>query len=164
MFSIRPFLSSDAEGVASVILPIQQIEFGIPITLDSQPDLQNIPDFYQRDKGNFWVAERDDRIIGTIGLLDIGHGQAALRKMFVIEPFRGREYAVAGQLLDTLLAWSVAEKIAEIYLGTTSRFLAAHRFYEKNGFVEVAQADLPAAFPVMAVDSRFYRTRLNQKS
>jgi hypothetical protein len=45
----------------------------------------------------------------------------------------------------------------EIYLGTTAKFLAAHRFYEKNGFEELLQSELPARFPLMSVDTKFYR-------
>jgi predicted N-acetyltransferase YhbS len=45
-------------------------------------------------------------------------------------------------------------------LGTTAKFLAAHRFYEKNGFREIAQTELPASFPVMTVDTKFYRRAL----
>jgi len=50
--------------------------------------------------------------------------------------------------------------LAAVYLGTTAKFLAAQRFYAKNGFAEVDRADLPAAFPVMKVDSKFYRYAL----
>ncbi len=32
-------------------------------------------------------------------------------------------------------------------------FLAAHRFYERNGFQRISDAELPPAFPKMAVDS-----------
>lgn len=46
-----------------------------------------------------------------------------------------------------------------IYLGTTARYLAAHRFHEKNGFTDIPQADLPPAFPVMSVDTKFYMRR-----
>lgn len=160
---VRPFAAADTEGVVAVILPIQQAEFGIPVTLEDQPDLSDVAGFYQRARGNFWVAESDGRIIGTIGLLDIGHDQAALRKMFVAAEFRGREHGVAQRLLDTALAWSVSKGLAEIVLGTTEKFLAAHRFYEKNAFVAVAKHDLPAAFPVMAVDSKFYRLDLRSR-
>ena len=45
----------------------------------------------------------------------------------------------------------------EILLGTTEKFIAAYKFYEKNGFIEVAKASLPPEFPVMAVDVKFYR-------
>ena len=45
-------------------------------------------------------------------------------------------------------------------VGTTSKFLAAQRFYAKNGFREIAKSDLPQSFPVMAVDDRFFHRRL----
>jgi RimJ/RimL family protein N-acetyltransferase len=47
-----------------------------------------------------------------------------------------------------------------VLLGTTERFHAAHRFYERNGFKRIAVIDLPATFPRMAVDTRFYRRYL----
>ena len=162
MISIRPYTTSDADGVVAVILPIQQSEFGIPITLDAQPDLLDIPRFYQRDHGGFWVAENNGVIVGTIALLDIGNRQGALRKMFVSRTHRGSEHGVAKGLLETLLDWCHHHDIDEIYLGTTAAFLAAHRFYEKNGFTEVAKSALPAAFPVMAVDSKFYSRTLTE--
>ncbi len=37
-----------------LILPIQQIEFNVPVTLEAQPDLLNIDQFYYKDGGAFW--------------------------------------------------------------------------------------------------------------
>jgi N-acetylglutamate synthase-like GNAT family acetyltransferase len=68
---------------------------------------------------------------------------------------------VAGKLLDALLAHARARGITEIFLGTTDKFLAAHRFYEKKGFGELQKAELPRTFPVMTVDSKFYVMRLS---
>jgi N-acetylglutamate synthase-like GNAT family acetyltransferase len=157
VIEVIPFAPRHADGVVAVILPIQQAEFGIPITLAGQPDLQDIPAVYQRDSGNFWVALDDQKVVGTAALLDIGNHQAALRKMFVRAEYRGRDHGVADHLLATLLAWCQTRGVRDIYLGTTAKFLAAHRFYEKNGFHEVALADLPQRFPVMRVDTKFYR-------
>ncbi len=53
MITIVPFSKLYQSGVEDVILPIQQTEFGIPITLADQPDLIDIPSFYQKGKGNF---------------------------------------------------------------------------------------------------------------
>ena len=153
---IAPFSDADQQGVLDVILPIQQREFGIPITAADQPDLADIPGFYQSGTGGFWVARSNGEVVGTVGLKDIGLGRTALRKMFVAAPFRGRELGVAGKLLDVLLAHCRAKGVAEIFLGTTDKFLAAHRFYEKRNFRELSKAELPEAFPVMAVDSKFY--------
>lgn len=157
---IRTFAEGDREGVLKVILPIQREEFGIAITADDQPDLAAIPEFYQSGTGEFWVAMLDGQIVGTVGLKDIGNNQAALRKMFVAEAVRGREHGVAARLLEALLGHARHEGITEIFLGTTDKFLSAHRFYEKNGFAEIGHSALPAAFPVMAVDSKFYRRRV----
>lgn len=153
---ILPFEPADQQGVIDVIVPIQREEFGIAITAEDQPDLQAIPAFYQAGGGDFWVAKKDGQIIGTIGLKYIGNQQAALRKMFVSAPFRGREFGVAALLLGTLLQEAGKRGVKDIYLGTTDKFLAAHRFYEKHDFVEVAKAELPQSFPVMKVDSKFY--------
>ena len=160
MIEIVPFSLQYADGVVSVILPIQQAEFEIPITLDAQPDLKNIPAFYQRDDGNFWVALDGGEVVGTVALLDIGNHQAALRKMFVAAAHRGPEHGVARQLLGTLVAWCRTKGVTAVYLGTTAKFLAAHRFYEKNGFREIAREALPGSFPIMAVDTKFYALAL----
>lgn len=159
MIEIKSFTNEYGAGVVALILPIQQAEFDIPITLNDQPDLLNIPDFYQQGNGNFWVALADGVVVGTISLLDIGNGQAALRKMFVNAQFRGAAHGVAQRLLSTLFDWSRTHGIREVYLGTTAKYLAAHRFYEKNSFAEIQKAELPAKFPVLSVDSKFYLYR-----
>jgi GNAT superfamily N-acetyltransferase len=156
MVEVVPFAPEHAAGVVTVILPIRQREFEIPITLDEQPDLLDIPGFYRRGRGNSWVALDGGAVVGSVGLLDIGGGQAALRKMSVRATHRGPAHGVAKRLLDALLAWCRTHGMREIYLGTTAKFLAAHRFYEKNGFREIAKDALPASFPLMAVDTRFY--------
>jgi GNAT superfamily N-acetyltransferase len=161
MVCIVPFSPEHADGVVSVILPIQQTEFEIPITLEAQPDLQDIRGFYQRGEGNFWVAVDGDTVVGTVALLDIGNKQAALRKMFVASSHRGAQHGVAAALLDVLLTWCRARGIRTVFLGTTATFRAAHRFYEKNGFREIPRKALPSSFPVMVVDSKFYELQLH---
>ncbi|OOK97137.1 GNAT family N-acetyltransferase [Pseudomonas syringae pv. actinidifoliorum] len=145
-----------------MILPIQREEFDIAITAEDQPDLKAIPEFYQTGAGDFWVAVNGEQVIGSIALKDIGSGQAALRKMFVAAPFRGREFSVAARLLSRLIEESTRRGVAGVFLGTTDKFLAAHRFYEKHGFREILKEELPASFPLIAVDSKFYALSLNR--
>lgn len=150
--------------IIELILKIQQEEFEISISLDDQPDLQNISDFYQKENGNFWIALDGDKVIGTIAAIDIGNCRLALRKMFVAANYRGKHVGTGNQLLYSLLSWAKAKDIQEIYLGTTGKFKAAHRFYEKNGFIEINKSDLPATFPLMQVDTKFYKLSLMPKS
>lgn len=154
---IETYTNSDKKDVADLILQIQNAEFGIPITLAMQPDLDDIPGFYQTNSGNFWVAKMDDKITGTISLLDIGDRKGALRKMFVDKDYRGKQFGVGQQLLNKLIEWAKQKGFTEIFLGTTEKFIAAQRFYEKNGFKEMAKKELPKTFPVMEVDIKFYR-------
>lgn len=149
------------DEVISLILSIQREEFNIPILKEDQPDLGDIPNFYQSGSGNFWVALCDNQIVGTISLLDIGNNQVALRKMFVKAAYRGIVYNTAKILLLESISWAMQTGITEIYLGTTERFLAAHRFYEKNGFEHISIEELPGNFPIMKVDTRFYKYVLN---
>ena len=143
--------------MGALIVGIQRDEFQIAITLEDQPDLQDIPAFYQQGAGNFWVALSEGEVVGTVALLDLGNQQGALRKMFVHPGYRGPGPGVSARLLDTLLEWSRARGFKEIYLGTTEKFRAAHRFYERNGFVQIDPDELPPSFLKMAVDTRFYR-------
>lgn len=157
MFIIQPYSPFYQAQVLALIQTIQRDEFAIAITLQDQPDLLNIPDIYQTNGGSFWVAVVDNTVIGTLALLDIGHGHGALRKMFVHKDFRGQHIGCGQQLLDTLLMWADQHAITTIFLGTTDIFKAAHRFYEKNGFVELAKSELPPHFPQMQVDTKFYK-------
>jgi len=45
----------------------------------------------------------------------------------------------------------------EVYLGTIDTMLAAHKFYIRNGFVEIDKSQLPETFPVMKVDNKFFK-------
>jgi N-acetylglutamate synthase-like GNAT family acetyltransferase len=157
---IIPFQPEFEPQVVDLILEIQRSEFGIAISAEEQPDLMRIPGFYQVGDGNFWVARSGNDVVGTISLLDIGSRQGALRKMFVRREFRGGASGAARRLLETLIRWSAARGVQEIFLGTTPHFHAAHRFYEKHGFHEIAKSALPAKFPIMEVDTKFYHRRV----
>ncbi|MBI3219273.1 MAG: GNAT family N-acetyltransferase [Bacteroidetes bacterium] len=154
---IRPYEEGDQEKIIQLILPIQQQEFGVSITIADQPDLQSVSTFYQHAHGNFWVATHGDDIVGTIALLNIGNGQGVIRKMFVRSDYRGAALGIAQQLLDALVNWCPTKQIDEIFLGTIDTMKAAHRFYEKNGFYSIEKEMLPATFPLMRVDNRFYQ-------
>ncbi len=63
---------------------------------------------------------------------------------------------MAQRLFQELLKWAGEKQLRRIYLGTTEQFLAAHRFHEKNGFLQIAKSNLPGSFPIMSVDTKFY--------
>ena len=157
---VKEYSYENQAQVVDLILQIQQQEYNISITKDDQPDLFTIEEYYQTGNGNFWVALYDENVVGTISLLDIGNNQVALRKMFVNKEYRGATYKTASLLLDTAIKWAKERPIKAVFLGTTPQFLAAHRFYEKNGFISIGLNDLPENFPVLQVDKKFYKYAL----
>jgi GNAT superfamily N-acetyltransferase len=80
--------------------------------------------------------------------------------MFVDKNYRGREHRTGKRLLDTLIDWAKEKGFKDIYLGTTEVMTTAHRFYEKNGFVEVEREDLPNERFTSLVDRKFYHLAL----
>jgi putative acetyltransferase len=160
---IQPYSEKYKADIASLILNIQNNEFNVPVTLNDQPDLLNIQNFYFKNNGGFWLAIENDKLIGTIALIDIGGGQAALRKMFVHTDYRGKEKAVGQSLLNYLIEWCKQKSITEIYLGTVEQLHAAKRFYAKNGFEKIEKNKLPKSFPLMQVDTAFFKLKMESE-
>lgn len=159
--TITTYQEAHKTAIANLIINIQRGEFNVPITLEQQPDLAEIPNFYQRGKGNFWVALNDEQqVIGTLAVIDMGEEAGAIRKMFVHKDYRGKEFGVAQRLFDTLLDWGKDKNIKHFYLGTLERLGAARRFYERNGFTMIEKNDLPPSFPLMPVDTHFYQLNI----
>jgi putative acetyltransferase len=164
MIKIQPFENQDTDQIVNLILNIQQNEFQVPITINEQQDLLNIPSFYQQGKGNFWVAKYEGEVVGTIALIDCGENVGTIRKMFVKKEFRGKEFGIAQQLMDILENSAREGGLKNLYLGTIERLQAAIRFYERNGFTLIEKQNLPSVFPIMAVDTHFFEKEIAPRS
>jgi len=157
---IEPFRAARQTGVIDLILPIQQEEFGLELTIEDQPDLLTIPAYYQHGNGNFWTALHEGTVVGSVALVDIGNHEVALKKMFVAKEFRGKERGISQRLLNTALDWCKQRQVRRIYLGSVGVYHTAHRFYEQNNFKQVRADELPPSFPRMQEDTVFYRLSL----
>jgi N-acetylglutamate synthase-like GNAT family acetyltransferase len=145
------------QEVMDLIRGILHDELGVNNMATDQVDLKNIKELYQQGNGNFWIALNDDRLVGTIALIDIGKYEGGLKKMFVHPGSRGKEKGVAQELMDTVMAWCRLKGVHTIYLGPIDIMKAAHRFYEKNGFVQIGKDELPGHYPAAKVDNVFYK-------
>jgi len=106
----------------------------------------------------FWVAVQNDELIGTIGVMLKKDHSAVVKSLFVAKEYRGTE--VASLLLTKLVEHCKKKKVQHIYLGTMSQMKAAHRFYEKNGFIRIEETDVPLDLGMNPVDDVFYRLDL----
>ncbi len=157
---IRAANNSDLAQIISLVLPIQQVEFNVPVTIEGQPDLLDIETNYHKTGGGFWVADSGQLLVGTAGLIHIGQNAGIVRKMFVRKEFRGKETGIAQSLVNILIQHSRAAGITDLYLGSVDSMKAAHRFYERNGFAQITKGDMPSHFPLMPADNIFYHLHL----
>jgi GNAT superfamily N-acetyltransferase len=161
---IAPFEDRYKDDLAFLVVDIQRGEFGLNASAAGQPDLVDPAGFFRGAGGEIWLALAGkaprEEVVGSVALLDFGERRAALRKMFVRADRRGKRDRIAERLLNALLTWARAHDFAEIYLDTLQAFKAAHRFYARHGFEELAKAEMPADFPAMNWNARFFRLRL----
>lgn len=146
--------------IIDLILPIQQIEFNVPVTMDDQPDLLEIEKYYYATGGGFWGAFLGKEIVGTIALIATDRQAGAIRKMFVKKELRGKEQGIAQKLLSVLITYCLNNDIKDLYLGTVDMLKAAHRFYEKNGFERLMSEEMPEYFPRMKGENVYYHLPL----
>jgi GNAT superfamily N-acetyltransferase len=158
--TIATIFNDHCQQILGLILPIQQIEFNVPITLEDQPDLLDIATHYYHTGGGFWGAKIDDELIGTIALIATENNAGTIRKMFVKKEYRGKETGTAQLLLNTLINYSREAEIKDLYLGTVDMLKAAHRFYERNGFERRTSEEMPSCFRRMGGENLYYHLHL----
>ncbi len=80
-----------------------------------------------------WVLEGEPGTIAACICATPADGAVELHKFYVTAGLRGT--GLARQLLGLVLGVAKAEGAAAVFLWSDTRFLRAHRFYEKAGFV-----------------------------
>jgi GNAT superfamily N-acetyltransferase len=159
--TIQEFSDRYSFSVRDLVHGILTEEFDFAPAAAEQPDLLDVGSHYSGGASKFWVATDDDRLVGTVGLVDLGQGDCLLRKMFVRSAYRGT--GVAQLLLNRFVSWATSHGLSTIYLGTNTKFRAAHRFYEKNGFLEVSPDVFPASVPRLDLRDRFFFRSLDER-
>jgi ribosomal protein S18 acetylase RimI-like enzyme len=82
-------------------------------------------------EGPTWVAERDDRVVGTVSAV-LRDGALYVRSMAVAPSARGA--GIARRLMDEPFDLAVERKATRLYLSTTPFLFDAIRLYESLGF------------------------------
>lgn len=131
------------------------------MSLQYQPDLNDIRKNYIADGGNFWIALDDnDTIIGSIGLQKRENHCGILKKFFVASKHRGTQVGLAGSLFELLLEHTKSKGIKTLILDTLLIATRSHKFYKKSGFIEVQKLDLPIEYLYADRNSLLFLKRL----
>ena len=77
--------------------------------------------------GEFWIAVENNRVIGTIGIMNKGNGFGIMKKFFVKADFRSQ--GIGLKLYNCLFRYAKKHKINRIILDTPSVAVTSHKFY-----------------------------------
>lgn len=142
------------QQVIDLILHIQNDEAGIGLTLEEQPDISDVPQYYLKNGGTFFLATENGAVIGTVGSMNYGNGNAVMKKFFVRNDMRER--GVGSELYNALLSFWRREGFKRALLDTPSVAKASHRFYERAGFRRIAPEEMPFYYEYPDRDSYLY--------
>jgi GNAT superfamily N-acetyltransferase len=94
------------------------------------------------DRGGYiWLAKDDDKIVGTAGIMNEGHGHYELAKMAVSPEYRGK--GISKLLIEACIAKAKEIKAIRLILFSNHQLLTALKLYEKYGFKHVEVKDSP---------------------
>lgn len=139
-FTIRPGRDEDAAHLIALMGAVWGEYDGIVFDVEAElPELYALATHFANRDGRLWVAESGDgRIIGMIGMLPIeedGRAGVELHKLYVAR--EARRLGLASRLLALVEDEATQRQAAFIRLNTDTRFVEAHAFYERHGFVRL---------------------------
>ncbi|OKH27684.1 GNAT family N-acetyltransferase [Chroogloeocystis siderophila] len=145
-FLIRDWQPSDRTPVTDIIRSVLA-----EYHLDFEPhaadcDVVDVENYYLTTKGEFWVIQQDDRLVGTGGYYPVMRGEQAveIRKMYLLPHVRG--LGLGKYLLQQLEKAIAARGFRQIWIETASVLTTAVKLYESYGYqpasgVETARCD-----------------------
>ena len=101
---------------------------------------QIVGDFFARHdpaRERFWVAERDGKLIGCVGLTGVSEERARLRLLYVEPEARG--LGLGRRLVDACLAFARRAGYREVVLWTVDVLEPARRIYAAAGFRKIGE-------------------------
>lgn len=99
-----------------------------------RPDIYDIPWFFlNEDYNNFWLAVKDDELIGTVWLIAKDQELTYLKRMIVKKEYRG--IGLGKKLLNISLDFAREKWFKLVYAWTVEENPSAIAFYQSQGFV-----------------------------
>ncbi|KAA2214692.1 GNAT family N-acetyltransferase [Teichococcus oryzae] len=135
MTMIRPGRDDDAADFIRLIGDAWSEFPNCILDVDGEvPELRALASHFRKAGGAVWVAEENGHAIGMVATRPLGSDRAwEINKMYVEKTQRGT--GLAHRLLGGAESHAREQGAERLVLWTDTRFEAAHRFYEKRGYV-----------------------------
>lgn len=130
--TLRPVEDRDVAGVLRLIAEVYG-EYGLTLRAEwEEPHLLAPGPHFRARGGECWALERCGDIVGTCGVR-IDRGCAELKALYLHPTLRGQGWGE--RLVGQVVAFARRAGCGEVLLWSDTRFLHAHRLYERLGFV-----------------------------
>jgi GNAT superfamily N-acetyltransferase len=138
--TIRPFSDRDAGQVRGLFITVNRLlspphlrdVFEAYIEHALEDEMDRVAAYYSEHAGSFWVAVKDNKLVGMFGLEGTPDGQMELRRMYV-DP-SARRQGVARQMLQSAEEECRDRGVSRLMLSTSEIQGAALALYKEAGY------------------------------
>ena len=131
---VRAYRPEDSTGVKGLILSILEKEYPFDKSAYKDTDINNITGTYSGGGNAFFVIEKDEKIVGTVGVKKETRDTALLRRLFVDESHRKKGYGM--MLLKEAVEFCRSKNYNEVIFRATDRMHQAMKLIKKANFEE----------------------------
>ncbi|MCC5894008.1 MAG: GNAT family N-acetyltransferase [Alkalibacterium sp.] len=139
MVKLREIEEKDNQAIGDIVQTcLEQEGLKMPGTAYYDPYLFSLYAYYQKPDRQYWVLEKEGRVIGGVG---VGPFSATgtvgeIQKLYIQKEERGKGYA--HMLMEKALAFG-KERYDALYIETFASLSDANHLYKKYGFEELTQ-------------------------
>jgi RimJ/RimL family protein N-acetyltransferase len=135
---IRPVRDDDSAGLIELIRACWAEYPGCVLDVDGEePWLRAPAAVYAASRGTCWVVEDRGEIVACVGVKPRPDGDAELKSLYVA--VRARRRGVGERLTRLVEAEAARLGARRVVLWSDTRFAAAHRLYERLGYVRTGR-------------------------
>tara|TARA_B100001741_G_C16479106_1_gene563924 strand:- start:688 stop:1161 length:474 start_codon:yes stop_codon:yes gene_type:complete len=100
--------------------------------VNDSPELNYVYSYFKKNKGKFWVYEKNKRIIGCMGIAPGREKSIEIHKLYIDKKYRRK--GLATRLLSMAETYALNYKIKKITLWTDTRFKESHKTYKSLNY------------------------------
>jgi putative acetyltransferase len=134
---ILPATRADAADVIALIGRVFAEHGWIWQPATEVPDLFDFSAHYEGDRGGFWVARAEERVVASVGVERVDDNTGELHRLYVDPEWRRR--GLGDALVLNALEWCRTRGIRRMVLWSDTRFENSHRLYTRLGFQRLGE-------------------------
>ncbi|MEM1030480.1 MAG: GNAT family N-acetyltransferase [Myxococcota bacterium] len=133
MIHTRDARDEDGPGLRALIEPIFGEYEGVLFLEDEMPELACIATTFASAGGAFYVGTLGPTIVASAGFVPHEGDRVELKKLYVARAHR--ECGLGGRMLARVESEARRRGAGSVFLWSDAKFLPAHRFYRRRGYV-----------------------------